>query len=142
MRLAALFSRPNAIVGGVLLLVMLVAAIVGHIYTPYDPIANDLTARLKAPSAAHWLGTDEWGRDVLSRLLYGAGVSMSISSFRAGTCSATTFHPASSTASPQAVSTAGPTPMATTCPTPISAPATRPRSPRRCRRSTRFALAP
>jgi peptide/nickel transport system permease protein len=79
--LRALFSRPNAIVGGTLLLVMLVAAIAGHLYTPYDPVANDLTARLKAPSAAHWLGTDEWGRDVLSRLLFGAGVSMSISLF-------------------------------------------------------------
>ena len=81
MSLRALFSRPNAIAGGILLLVMLVAAVVGHVYTPYDPIANDLTARLKAPSAAHWLGTDEWGRDVLSRLLFGAGVSVSISLF-------------------------------------------------------------
>jgi peptide/nickel transport system permease protein len=77
----ALFRRPNAIAGGILLLVMLVAAIVGHVYTPYDPTLNDLMARLKAPSAAHWLGTDEWGRDVLSRLLFGAGVSVSISLF-------------------------------------------------------------
>ena len=75
----ALFRRPNAVAGGTLLAVMLAAAILGHFYTPYDPVANDLLVRLKAPSAAHWLGTDEWGRDVLSRLLYGAGVSMSIS---------------------------------------------------------------
>jgi len=80
-RIAAFFRRPNAMAGGVLLGVMLVAAIVGHVYTPYDPVANDLLTRLKAPSSAHWLGTDEWGRDVLSRLLFGAGVSMSISFF-------------------------------------------------------------
>lgn len=77
----ALARRPNAIAGGTLLAVALVAAIVGHFYTPYDPVANDLMARLKAPSAVHWLGTDEWGRDVLSRLLYGAGVSVTISFF-------------------------------------------------------------
>jgi peptide/nickel transport system permease protein len=75
----ALLRRPNAIAGGTLLALMLAAAILGHVYTPYDPVANDLLARLKAPSGAHWLGTDEWGRDVLSRLLYGAGVSVSIS---------------------------------------------------------------
>jgi peptide/nickel transport system permease protein len=77
----ALWRRPNAIVGGLLLLAMIGAAIVGVVYTPYDPVANDLAVRLKPPSPAHWLGTDEWGRDVLSRLLYGAGVSMTISSF-------------------------------------------------------------
>ncbi len=77
----SLWRRPNAIVGGLLLLVMIGAAIVGVLYTPYDPVANDLATRLKPPSPAHWLGTDEWGRDVLSRLLFGAGVSMTISSF-------------------------------------------------------------
>jgi peptide/nickel transport system permease protein len=77
----SLWRRPNAIVGGLLLLVMTTAAIVGVLYTPYDSVANDLAARLKPPSPAHWLGTDEWGRDVLSRLLFGAGVSMTISSF-------------------------------------------------------------
>jgi len=80
-RLGAFFRRPNAVAGALLLGVMLLAAIVGHVYTPYDPVQNELLARLKAPSVAHWLGTDEWGRDVLSRLLFGAGVSVSISLF-------------------------------------------------------------
>ncbi|RJF97437.1 ABC transporter permease [Noviherbaspirillum saxi] len=75
----ALFRRPNAMVGGVLLAIMLAAALIGHFYTPYDPVANDLTVRLMPPTAEHWLGTDEWGRDVFSRLLFGAGVSMTIS---------------------------------------------------------------
>lgn len=77
--LRLLFSRPNAIIGGSLLLVMITAALLGHVYTPYDPIIIDLDTRLAAPSALHWLGTDEWGRDVLSRLLFGAGVSVTIS---------------------------------------------------------------
>ena len=77
----ALFRRPNAIAGTILLSVMVVAAIAGHVHTPFDPVENDLLTRLKPPSGTHWLGTDEWGRDVFSRLLYGAGVSMTISFF-------------------------------------------------------------
>jgi peptide/nickel transport system permease protein len=79
--LRAFLRRPNAIAGGILLGVMLLAALMGAIYTPYDPVANDLLTRLKPPSGAHWFGTDEWGRDVFSRLLFGAGVSVSISFF-------------------------------------------------------------
>jgi peptide/nickel transport system permease protein len=59
--------------------VILGAALLGVLWTPYDPVGNDLTVRLKPPSAAHWLGTDEWGRDVLSRILVGASVSVGIS---------------------------------------------------------------
>lgn len=77
--LRLLFSRPNAMVGGALLLVMIAAALLGYVYTPYDPVIIDLNARLEGPSSLHWLGTDEWGRDVLSRLLFGAGVSVTIS---------------------------------------------------------------
>ncbi|TWT18713.1 ABC transporter permease [Luteimonas marina] len=77
--LRLLFRRTNARVGGVLLLLMLSAVLVGSFYTPYDPIIIDLDARLQAPSRFHWLGTDEWGRDVFSRLLHGATVSVTIS---------------------------------------------------------------
>lgn len=66
--------RPTAAIGGVLCGVVLLAALIGAIHTPYDPIAIDYRLQLAAPSAAHWLGTDEWGRDVLSRLL-GAAVT-------------------------------------------------------------------
>lgn len=45
---------------------------------PYDPAAQNLPARLEAPSRAHWLGTDELGRDVLSRVLHGARVSVTV----------------------------------------------------------------
>jgi peptide/nickel transport system permease protein len=77
----ALLHRPNALIGAALLAVMLLSAIIGSAYTPYDPIVIDLAVRLQAPSLQHWLGTDEWGRDVLSRLLYGATVSVTISFF-------------------------------------------------------------
>lgn len=77
--LRLLFRRTNAKVGGTLLLLMLAAVLVGSLYTPYDPIIIDLDARLQAPGRLHWLGTDEWGRDVFSRLLHGATVSVTIS---------------------------------------------------------------
>lgn len=70
--------QPNALAGGVLILVMLVGAILGAVHTPYDPIAVDFFHRLKPPTPEHWLGTDEWGRDVFSRLLAGAVVSVGI----------------------------------------------------------------
>jgi peptide/nickel transport system permease protein len=77
--LRTLLRRPNARIGGVLIVTMLVAATFGVVHTPYDPIINDLVTRLKPPSPAHWLGTDEWGRDVFSRLLHGASISVFIS---------------------------------------------------------------
>ena len=75
--------RPNALSGGILVAVTFSAALLGIFYTPYDPIAVDFDNRLSAPSAAHWLGTDEWGRDVMSRLLSGAVVSVGIALFTA-----------------------------------------------------------
>jgi ABC-type dipeptide/oligopeptide/nickel transport system permease subunit len=46
--------------------------------SPYDPIAQDLSAQLQRPSRAHWLGTDEFGRDIWSRILYGGRISIFI----------------------------------------------------------------
>jgi peptide/nickel transport system permease protein len=67
--------RANALIGGVLIGVLAVAALVAVVWTPYDPLAVNLRMRLKPPSAAHWLGTDEFGRDVASRAMAGAGTS-------------------------------------------------------------------
>lgn len=71
--------RLNALIGAVLIGVVLAAALMAAVWTPYDPMALDLRARLQPPSAAHWLGTDAFGRDVLSRLIAGAGTSFLIS---------------------------------------------------------------
>jgi peptide/nickel transport system permease protein len=58
------------------LAVFAAAALLAPQIAPYDPNAQDLVARLEAPSTGHWLGTDEYGRDQLSRLIFGARVSL------------------------------------------------------------------
>lgn len=67
--------RANGIAGALLAGTVLVVALVAIWWTPYDPLALNLRAKLQAPSAAHWLGTDEFGRDVASRLMAGASSS-------------------------------------------------------------------
>jgi len=69
---------PGAIIGVVLVGAVLLAALTGSLHTPFDPIEIDADNRLAAPSLHHWLGTDEWGRDITSRLLAGAVVSVTI----------------------------------------------------------------
>ncbi len=67
-----ILRSPTGIVGTVLLSVVAVAVVLGPVIAPYDPQAFHPTVRLTGPSAAHWLGTDQFGRDLLSRLLHGA----------------------------------------------------------------------
>lgn len=59
--------------------VMVLLALAGGLIAPHDPVAIDIATRLKPPSAEHWLGTDQFGRDLFSRLLVGAGTSLRIS---------------------------------------------------------------
>jgi peptide/nickel transport system permease protein len=82
-RWAAALRRPSAVAGGAVVGAVLMGALVGAVFTPYDPVAIDHLHRLLPPGAAHWLGTDEWGRDVLSRLLGGAVTSVSIAALTA-----------------------------------------------------------
>lgn len=69
----------NALIGGSLLLVLITLALLGLVWTPFDPLRIDLSSRFQSPSALRWLGTDEFGRDVFSRLLIGARTSLWIS---------------------------------------------------------------
>jgi peptide/nickel transport system permease protein len=71
-------SRRNrlAAAGMVLVTVFLIFAIFAPWIAPQDPRTIDLPSRLEKPSAAHWFGTDELGRDILSRVVYGARISM------------------------------------------------------------------
>lgn len=62
-----------------LALVLIFCAVAAPWLAPYDPTAQDLAIRLSGPSAAHWMGTDPLGRDVLSRILFGARISMLVS---------------------------------------------------------------
>ena len=74
-------SNPLAATGVVLVAVFVIFAIFAPWIAPQDPAAISLPARLQSPSAAHWCGTDELGRDILSRLVFGARISMLV-----GTC--------------------------------------------------------
>jgi peptide/nickel transport system permease protein len=78
-KLAREFLRNRgAVVGAVLLVVFVVAAILSPMVIPYDPYKVDLRERLQPPSAAHWMGTDELGRDLLVRIGLGARYSLLI----------------------------------------------------------------
>jgi peptide/nickel transport system permease protein len=74
-RRAARYNRL-ATAGGVLVIVFLICALFAPWIAPQDPAHIDLPARLMAPSASHWFGTDELGRDILSRIIWGARLSM------------------------------------------------------------------
>jgi len=67
-----LLRRPTFIVGAAILLFWVVCAVFGHLIAPQDPFAQQLLATNKAPSGAHWFGTDQIGRDVFSRVIVGA----------------------------------------------------------------------
>ena len=60
------------------ILLIIIMAIFAPVFAPYDPAAQSLKERLAAPSAAHWLGTDKVGRDIFSRVIYGARISLVI----------------------------------------------------------------
>jgi ABC-type dipeptide/oligopeptide/nickel transport system permease subunit len=65
-------------VGATLLAAFLLIALLGNVIAPYDPNAQDLLAILDPPSAAHWFGTDEIGRDILSRVIVGTRITLAI----------------------------------------------------------------
>jgi len=75
--LARRFVRNRmAAAGLVILLLVILVALVAPYLAPYSPVTQNLMRRFEPPSAEHWFGTDELGRDILSRILYGARVSL------------------------------------------------------------------
>lgn len=64
--------------GGTVILLFLLLAFVPQLFTHYNPIMKDLSVRLQGPSAQHWLGTDDLGRDVCARIIFGARISLKI----------------------------------------------------------------
>ena len=84
-RLGALYQgwlvfRSNhlAVLGLVILILLVAMAIFAPLLAPYSPFAQNLADRLKPPSAAHWLGTDHLGRDILSRIIWGSRITLFI----------------------------------------------------------------
>src|SRR5687767_8358255 len=71
-----LFRRKGAVFGLVVIGVFVMLAVFAPLVSPYDPTAQSWTAVRKPPSALHWFGTDEVGRDVLARVIYGARASL------------------------------------------------------------------
>lgn len=78
-KLAQLMRQNKlAVFSALVILAIIILAVFAPVFSPYDPAAQSLRERLAAPSAEHWLGTDKLGRDILSRIIYGARVSLVI----------------------------------------------------------------
>ena len=74
----ALLRNPLTVCGVVVIALLAVVALFAPWIATHDPLAQDLGAALQAPGAAHWLGTDEFGRDIFSRLVYGSRITLYI----------------------------------------------------------------
>jgi peptide/nickel transport system permease protein len=83
LRLKAMLANPSVLFGFVVIGLVILAAIFAPLIATHDIYAQDLSTRLQRPSAAHWLGTDELGRDVYSRLIFGARITLYIAGLTA-----------------------------------------------------------
>ncbi len=71
-------KNPIAMAGLIILTFLIFIALFANLLAPYDPIRISLSERLMAPGISHWFGTDEMGRDILSRIFFGARISLRI----------------------------------------------------------------
>jgi peptide/nickel transport system permease protein len=74
----AFATNPLAMAGLAIVLILLLLAAAAPLIATQSPVAQDLAARLQPPSASHWFGTDELGRDIYSRVVYGARITLTI----------------------------------------------------------------
>lgn len=74
-------TQPLGAAGMVMVAIMLLASLFAEWVAPYDPVAIDFGAMLDGPSTSHWLGTDQFGRDILTRIIHGARTALSIGFF-------------------------------------------------------------
>jgi peptide/nickel transport system permease protein len=70
--------HKGLVIGSLVLLLLVMIALAAPLLSPYPPLKTDLSNALQQPSAAHWLGTDQYGRDVLSRLIWGTRISLEV----------------------------------------------------------------
>ncbi len=75
---------PLTVAGYILIAILILVAVSAPLLAPADPLKQVLSTRLKPPSAEHWLGTDQLGRDVLSRMMYGARISLLVGTIVVG----------------------------------------------------------
>ncbi|QKY70574.1 ABC transporter permease [Lentibacillus sp. CBA3610] len=76
-----LSKNKSALVGGYLIIILIIIAIVGPFLTTFDPVEPDYGAKLEGPSAEHWFGTDNHGRDIFTRIIHGLSITMTIGFF-------------------------------------------------------------
>nr|WP_231514957.1 nickel transporter permease [Oceanobacillus salinisoli] len=69
-------TNKSAVIGGGLILFFIFVTIFGPLFTPYSPNTQDMVNKLQPPSSEHWLGTDNFGRDIFSRLIHGTGLTL------------------------------------------------------------------
>jgi peptide/nickel transport system permease protein len=79
--LVRLVANRSFLVGGMLVLAVALVAVLADVIAPFDPLRNNFRARMLPPDAVHWFGTDHYGRDILSRVIYGARISLVIGFF-------------------------------------------------------------
>ena len=73
-----LFSNRSFLIGFLLVGLIAVLAVLANVVAPYDPLKGNFRERMVAPNLQHWMGTDHFGRDILSRVLHGARISLQI----------------------------------------------------------------
>lgn len=73
-----LLRNRSFVIGAVLVGMIVLAALLAGVLAPFDPLKGNFRARMAAPSTTHWMGTDHFGRDILSRTLHGARISLQI----------------------------------------------------------------
>ncbi|MCZ8375335.1 MAG: ABC transporter permease [Beijerinckiaceae bacterium] len=74
----ALRKNPLALIGLIIVVALLLIAAFAPLIAPYDPLAQNLSQRLLPPSSKHWFGTDALGRDIFSRIIHGARITLAI----------------------------------------------------------------
>ena len=76
--LKRLLNNKSAVIGGVIVIIVIMCALLAPVISPYDPYTMNMPDRLQGPGGSHLLGTDQFGRDLLTRLIYGAKVSLQV----------------------------------------------------------------
>lgn len=79
MNMQKILQNKNLLIGGIILSLLLIIALFAVFVAPYDPKAYNIAEMLQSPSALHYFGTDGYGRDIFSRVVYGTRISMTIS---------------------------------------------------------------
>ncbi|MDZ4346752.1 MAG: ABC transporter permease, partial [Candidatus Binatia bacterium] len=69
-------QRPLGAIGAAIVVVMILAAVSAGFIAPFNPVATDYAMMLHAPNSVHWFGTDAFGRDVMSRIIYGSRTAL------------------------------------------------------------------